>query len=91
MKIGSFSLWTTAAEARRIGATHHGRFLDVVPGFVEPESGLWISRADWLAPLESLLAVIWNTLRALRGEDPDFMFSVGPRIAAEGEGSRDPH
>lgn len=80
MEIGNFTIWMTAARAKEIGCTHRGRFMGIIPGFIDPDRVLWVSRSDLLNPIEDLLAVIWATMRELRGEEPDFMFEVGAEI-----------
>lgn len=74
------TIWMTSQKAHSLGCTHHGRFLGLVPGFIEPGQALWISRSDLLVPVEEVLSFIWVTMRRLRGEEPDFMFSVGRPI-----------
>ena len=77
MKIGNISIWMTASEALDLGCTHHGIFFGLIPGFIDPDRMLWVSRSDLLAPVEDFLSAIWSTFRALRGEEPDFMFEIG--------------
>ena len=79
----SFSLWTTPAKAAALGCTHRARFLGVIPGFMNLDDGLWVSRSDALAPVEDALARVWCIMRELRGEEPDFMFAVGRPIAQQ--------
>ena len=73
-------IWVTSSMAREYGCTHKARIFGIVPGFIEPETALWVSRSDLLAPIEGALAFFWATLRQMRGEEPDFMFEVGPEI-----------
>jgi len=78
-----FSLWTTPAKAAALGCTHRACFFGLIPGFINPDDGLWVSRSDLLAPIEDALAWAWCITRELRGEEPDFMFAVGGPIAAQ--------
>lgn len=73
----AFQLFVTAARARALGCTHHAWFMGLIPGFFDPDTSLWVSRSDVLNPIEDALVFLWVTLRELRGEEPDFMFSIG--------------
>jgi hypothetical protein len=81
MQIGRFTLWCSAERALSYGATHRARVHGVIPGFLNPETGVWIPRSDLLDPVDTVLAYIWVMLRQLRGEEPDFMFLVGEEIS----------
>lgn len=74
------TIWMTADRAKSLGCTHRARFLGLIPGFFDPESGLWVSRSDLLNPIEDALMWMWATMRRLRGEEPDFMFEIGAEI-----------
>lgn len=74
------ALFITAAKAKEIGCTHHAMLFGLIPGFVNPENFLWVSRSDLLNPIEDFVAFMWATLRQLRGEEPDFMCAVGRQI-----------
>lgn len=75
-----FQWWVSTEKARSIGCTHRARFMGLVPGFINPETNLWVARSDLLNWLSDALAFVWVFMRELRGEEPDFMFVVGPRI-----------
>lgn len=81
MKIGNVSIWMGAKEAASYGATHHARLFGIVPGFYGEGSNIWIGRSDLLNPFEDVLAFVWSAMRAIRGEEPDFMFEVGKPLA----------
>lgn len=74
------TIWMTAKRAKELGCTHRARFLGLVPGFIEPDQCIWVSRSDLLNPIEDVLNFIWQTMRWMRGEEPDFMFEVGAEI-----------
>jgi hypothetical protein len=77
MRIGSFSVWTSEAEALEVGATHHARIFGVIPGFCsEGEAPIWISRSDLLNPIEDVVRFLWAVVQAVHGEEPSFMFQV---------------
>lgn len=76
----AFALWVSARKAREVGCTHRARFLGLVPGFIDIDRCLWVSRSDLLAPVEDVLMFIWATTRRMRGEEPDFIFAVGSPI-----------
>ena len=85
MKIGNFSLWTSATEAADIGATHHGRFLGIVPGFIcQGTELLWIPRTDALFWLEDALAFATSIIQALKGKEAALFFTVGQPISPKG-------
>lgn len=75
-----FSFFTTAAKAKSLGCTHHARFMGIIPGFYNDDLSLWVSRSDLLIPLEWLVTFINEVLADYRGEEPKFMFLVGPEI-----------
>jgi len=74
------AIWTTAAEARALGCTHHARIFGIIPGFYSVPENIWVPRSDLLNPVEDALAFIWTTMRQMRGDEPDFMFSLGREI-----------
>ena len=77
-----FMWWCSAHRARRyFGCTHHARYMGIIPGFIEPESGLWVSRSDLLNPVEDAVTYLWVWTRQMRGEEPDFMFAIGREIS----------
>ena len=81
-----FCVWRSAKEAKALGATNYGRFCGLIPGFLADDGAggvLWIPRSDLFAPLEDLLASMWVALREMRGDAPDFAFSVGREIGDE--------
>lgn len=77
----AFTLWTSAAKARRLGATHYASMFGVIPGFIimGPEV-TWIPRTDALCCLEDLLTWLWVVTREMRDEEPDFSFRVGRNL-----------
>ena len=77
-----FKFWVKPEEAAGHGCTHHARFMGIIPGFLDPAGGLWISRSDLLNPVEDFLCFIWVNMRLLRGEEPDFMWEVRHPIEA---------
>ena len=82
-----FQWWVSARKARSLGCTHHARYCGIVPGFARAEPDhefLWVSRSDLLSPLEDILTCFWVAIRQLRGEDPDFFFTIGKRIEEAG-------
>lgn len=72
--------WVSTDLARGFGCTHRAKFMGIIPGFFNPQTSLWVSRSDLLNPLEDALAWVWANMRIMRGEEPDFMFSVGRPI-----------
>lgn len=81
MNIGNFCIWMSAKEAASYGATHHARIFGIIPGFFGVDDSIWIGRSDILNPIEGLLGFIWISMRRMRGEEPDFMFSLGPALS----------
>lgn len=74
-------VWISAEKAASLGCTHRARFMGIIPGFIEPDEMVWVSRSDLLNPIEDLLCFIWAAMRQMRGEEPDFMFEIGEPIA----------
>jgi len=73
-------VWISERKAKELGCTHKARFMGIVPGFIDPNRAMWVSRSDALNPLEDALVWIWVAMRKMRGEEPDFMFQVGREI-----------
>lgn len=73
-------VWISAKAAKEMGCTHRARFMGIIPGFYGESESLWVSRSDLLNPIEDFLAFIWTSMRAMRGEEPDFMFEIGEEI-----------
>jgi hypothetical protein len=76
----NFMWWCTAKRAKEFGATHYAWSLGIVPGFFNPETNLWVSRADWLNPVEDLLIALWRIAAWVKGAEPQFMFALGKEI-----------
>ena len=81
MKIGNFSIWTTASEAAEIGATHHARMWGIIPGFAcDGSEFLWIPRSDALFWLEDVISYLAAIVQGLKGEDVAFAFAFAFRL-----------
>lgn len=78
-----FSIWVSSRRAKSLGCTHRARFMGIIPGFLAPSDGTWVSRSDLLNPIEDILCFIWVNIRLMRGEDPDFMWWVGQEIGGD--------
>lgn len=83
MRLGSFVLWVSPADALSIGCTHHALLFGIIPGFaaVEPDGVLWVSRSDAFAWIEDALCVLAGVIRSTEGEDPVFALKFGEPIA----------
>ena len=80
MRIGNLTIWCSSLEAAGYGATHHARFMGIVPGFYNQDQSLWVPRSDLLNWLEDLLSHIGAFVQQSSGDDPVFMFKVGKPI-----------
>ena len=81
MRIGEFSIWTSAIEAESYGCTHHARLFGIVPGFYGVIDGepLWVPRSDALNWLEDALSFLAAIINQSNGDEPVFSFKVlGP-------------
>jgi hypothetical protein len=52
-------LWVSEDAARAQGCTHRGLMFGLVPGFFDPDRGIWVSRSLLFLPLEDWLRVVW--------------------------------
>jgi hypothetical protein len=73
-------IWVTSRQARELGCTHHALYMGLIPGFFREKDALWVPRSDLLYPFEWAVTWIWQAMRAMRGEDGDFMFDIGKEI-----------
>ena len=78
MRIGEFSIWTTATEAESYGCTHYARLFGIVPGFCGEIDGvtLWVPRSDALNWLEDVLSFLAAIINQSNGDDPVFSFMI---------------
>lgn len=72
-----FRLWVSARQARAAGCTHRGWLFGIVPGFLHPDAGLWISRSHLLTPLEDWLRLVWSLWCWWTGRDEDGLPILG--------------
>jgi hypothetical protein len=77
-------LYVSPIAAIGFGATHHARIFGFLPGYFSPDDGLWISKYPPLAWVEVAAAHIWAMMCKMRGNEPDFMFSVGSALSVKG-------
>lgn len=80
MKIGNFSLYTSAAAAREMGCTHHAMMWNIIPGYFGEDAGVWCPVSDLLAPVEDVVTWVMCSIQEMRGLDPQFGFRLGAEI-----------
>jgi hypothetical protein len=83
MKPSSFAWWVSPRKAYDLGCTHHARIFGVVPGFVGLDDKgvyLWVSRGDWLNPIEDACGFLFNALADISGAVEISPFVVGKEI-----------
>ncbi len=82
MKIGWFSVWTSAAEAKAYGCTHHATLFGCLPGFIGEVAGvpLWVPRSDVISLIEDVVTRLAVLIQQTQGDEPSFMFRVGREI-----------
>ncbi|ALZ16666.1 TPA: hypothetical protein NHZ94_004511 [Pseudomonas aeruginosa] len=74
--------FTTKAEARQIGVSHHGSYYGIPMWLGDVDSYCPLAFAKW-APLElvvSLFSVIEGIVNSMLDQEPTFKFKVGRRI-----------
>lgn len=76
----TFRIFTTTAEAKSLGCTHHAREFGLIPGYYGMETGVWVLKSDLLIPLEWIAETLWWILRDMRGEDRDYGFDLRGRL-----------
>lgn len=90
IRIGNFAIWTSAADARAMGATHHARLAGIVPGFHgddprRADGAIWIPRSDALNWVEDVVSLVGAAVCESKGIDPTFAFRIGRPIDAPQE------
>jgi hypothetical protein len=73
-------IYYSKTKAKELGATHRAWMHGIIPGYFNPETNHWVPLSDWLNPIEDGLTGMWVFMRQMRGEEPDFMFSIGGEL-----------